>query len=99
MIVLAEGIVMREVGIVTIGQLDHWSPEIGYYIGEVSLWGKGFGKEAVSLALDWLKEHGKEYCHTTIMDDNERSIQLIKSLRFEYLGKAREGESWYQRRL
>ena len=27
------------VGVVTIGQLDHWCPEIGYYVGEVSLWG------------------------------------------------------------
>ena len=51
----------RDVGIVTIGQLDHWSPEIGYFVGEVSLWGKGIGKQAVSLALDWLREYGKEY--------------------------------------
>lgn len=84
---------------VTIGQMEHWSPEIGYYIGEVSLWGKGIGKEAVKLALDYLHQNGKEYCHTTILDNNERSIRLVKSLGFEYLGPAREGESWYQKKL
>ena len=98
-IVLIEGTHMREIGIVTIGQLDHWSPEIGFFIGEVSLWGRGIGKKAVSLGLDWLKEYGKEYCHTTILDDNKRSIRLIKSLGFTRLGKARENESWYQKRL
>jgi len=95
-IILYEG---RPVGVVTIGQLEHWSPEIGYYIGEVSLWGKGLGKEAVSLALQWLKEHGKHYAHTTILDNNKRSIKLVKSLGFKWLGKARDGESWYQIKL
>ena len=98
-IVLIEGTQMRDIGVLTIGQLDHWCPEIGYFIGETSLWGKGLGKQAVILALDWLKEHGKEYCHTTILDNNARSIRLVKSLGFEKLGQAREGESWYQKRL
>lgn len=96
LIVLVDGTHTRDIGVVTIGQLCHWSPEIGYFIGEVSLWGKGYGKEAVKQAMDWLKIYGKEYCHTTIKDDNKRSISLIKSLGFERLGKAREGESWYQ---
>jgi len=98
-IVLVEGTEMRDVGVVTISQLDHWSPEVGYFIGEVSLWGKGIGREAVSLALDWIKRYNKEYCHTTILDNNLRSIGLIKSLGFKKLGEAREGESWYQRKL
>jgi len=89
----------RPVGVVVIGQLDHWSPEIGYYVGEVSLWGKGIGKEAVKSALSWIKSGGKEYAHTTILDNNKRSISLIKSLGFKKFGKAREGESWYQRKL
>lgn len=99
LIVLVEGTHVRDIGIVTIGQLDHWSPEVGYVIGEVSLWGKGFGKEAVRLACDWLRMMGKEYCHTTIKDKNLRSIRLIKNLGFKRLGKAREGESWYQKKL
>ena len=29
----------RPAGVVTIGQLDNWEPEIGVYIGELGLWG------------------------------------------------------------
>jgi len=98
-ICLKEETDIREIGLVSIGQLDHWSPEIGYFIGEISLWGKGYGGEAVKLACEWLKTKGKQYTHTTILDNNERSIRLIKSLGFEYLGKARKEESWYQKKL
>ena len=84
---------------VTIGQLDHWSPEIGYFIGEVSLWGHGIGKEAVKQSMDWLQERGYEYCHTTVLGKNERSIRLLKSLGFTKLGEAREGEIWMTKRL
>ncbi len=89
----------RPVGIVTISQLDHWEPEIGFYIGETSLWGKGVGKEAVRLGLDYIKEQGKVCCHTTVLDNNERSMRLMKSLGFEVTGKAREGETWVRVRL
>jgi RimJ/RimL family protein N-acetyltransferase len=89
----------RKVGVVTIGQLDHWSPEIGYYIGEVSLWGNGIGKEAIQLALEWIKDYGKNYAHTTVMESNSRSLGLLKSLGFEILGKARKGELWLTKSL
>jgi len=98
-VVLYEDYIMRPIGVVTLGQLDHWSPEIGYYIGETSLWGKGYGREAVKEGMAWLKKHGYQYTHTTILDKNKRSIRLIKSLGWEYLGIAREGESWYQVKL
>ena len=89
----------RRIGGLTIGQLDHWSPEIGYYIGEKSLWGKGIGKEVVKAAMEWIKEYGRDYTHTTVKDDNERSIRLLTSLGFERLGPARPGESWYQKKI
>lgn len=98
-IVLVEDMIMRDVGVVTVGQLDHWSPEIGYFVGEVSLWGKGVGKKAVSLALDWLKEKGYKYAHTTAPTSNIRSIKLLEGLGFKYLGKAREKEQWMQKSL
>ena len=87
---------VRDVGVVTVGQLEHWSPEPGYYLGEVSLWGKGIGREAVLLALQYIKNYGREYARTTILDTNSRSIKLAKSLGFKYSGVARVGESWYQ---
>ena len=89
----------RDVGIVTIGQLDHWSPEIGYFIGEVTLWGQGIGKESVKLALKWLKDKGYEYCHTTVLKDNQRSLNLLKGLGFQVLGDARKGELWLTKNL
>lgn len=99
MVLLKQGDSIREIGAVTFGQLDHWSPEIGYCIGEVSLWGKGYGKEAVNLACEWLKERGYKHTHTTVPKGNERSIRLLKSLKFKYLGEARKGEIWMQKKL
>ena len=90
---------LRKVGSLTIGQLDHWSPEIGYLIGEVTLWGKGIGREAVKLALQYIKDYGKDYCHTTVLKNNERSLRLLGSLGFKILGDAREGEFWLTKNL
>ena len=89
----------RPVGAVTIGQLDHWSPEIGYYIGEVSLWGRGIGNRAVQLGLDFIREYGREHCHTTVLEQNERSIKLLRRLGFEIKMLARGGEVWLTKEL
>ena len=85
---------IRKIGVVTLGQLDHWNPEIGFYIGEVSLWGQGYGKEAVALGVEWLKEHGYTATHTTVKKDNKGSLKLLQSLGFEITNEAREGEVW-----
>ena len=98
-IVLNEGCTLRDIGVVNIGQLDHWSPEVGYFIGEVSLWGNGYGTEAVKLAMEWLKERGYKHTHTTVLESNKRSLRLLKSLGFEILGKARKGEVWLTKSL
>lgn len=94
----------RPVGVVNIGQLDHWSPEIGYLIGEVSLWGKGIGTQAVQLGIDWVKDYAKTHkhithIHTTIKDNNRVSVKLITKLGFKIGMKAREGERYWQRKL
>ncbi len=90
---------IHAVGMVNIGWLHSWTPEIGYTIGNPADWGKGYGKEAVKQAMTWLKHYGKQYCHTTILDNNERSIRLVQSLGFVKMCPAREGESWYQVKL
>src|SRR3990167_4360678 len=64
------------IGVITIGQLEHWSCEIGYYIGEIALWGKGYGKRMVQLALDWIKEYAIDHphiieIHATVIKTNE----------------------------
>ena len=98
-IMLKQDTSLRAIGGVTIAQRDYWSPEIGFSIGETTLWGQGYGREAVRLGLEWLKGEGYKHCHTTVLKKNERSIRLLKSLGFEYLGEARKGEIWMQREL
>ena len=89
----------HKIGVVTIGQLDHWCPEIGYYIGEVSAWRNGYGSQAVSLALQWLRDNGYEYCHTTVLNKNRGSLRLLQNMGFTILGNAREREVWLQKKL
>lgn len=86
------------VGILNIGQTEHWSPETGWAVLS-DYWGRGYGTAAVKLALNWLKERGYRYTHTTILKNNTRSLNLVKSLGFEVLGDAREGELWLTKKL
>lgn len=86
------------IGILNIGQLDHWSPEIGYAI-HPDYWNRGYGCKAVELATEVIKSYGKAYCHTTVKTDNKSSLRLLEKLGFEVLGKAREGEVWLTLKL
>ena len=83
----------RPVGVVNFGQLDNWNPELNYYLGEVSLWGKGIGRVALQEGLIWLGKHGYCAVHTTVVDGNERSINVLKSLGFRATMPARKGET------
>ena len=91
-----DGETTRDVGQVTFAQLDNWNPEVGILIGEVTLWGKGVGKKALSLALDWLRNKGYEKVHTTILKGNERAIRLHESVGFKRTGEARKMEWAYE---
>ena len=84
----------RDVGVVNFGQLEHWNPELAYYVGEVSLWGKGVAEEALKLALEWLRERGYCRTHTTVKEDNSRSTGLLTKMGFRRTIPARKGE-WY----
>ena len=83
----------KPIGILNIGQLDHWSPEIGYAVLP-EYQGNGYGTEAVKMALNWLKERLYKHCHTTVLKTNERSLNLLKSLGFKITMDAREDEYW-----
>lgn len=94
----------RPIGVVTIGQLDNWEPEIGVYIGELALWGKGVGKESVKLGIEWIRDYTKTHKYVmairaTIFDNNERSIKLFTSLGFVRVADARLRESLYRKWL
>ena len=98
-VILVENNIAREVGIVRVSNLEDFCPNIGFTIGEVSLWGKGVGKQAVSLALDWLNSIGKKYVNTTVLTNNQRAVGLLEGLGFESRGEARKGEIWMQKKL
>lgn len=89
----------RKIGVLTIGQLDYWEPEIGIVIGETTLWGLGLGKMALERACDYLRECGRKYTRTTILDNNKRSIKLFEGVGYKKIAPARPGESLYRKVL
>jgi len=89
----------KPIGLINIGQCEHWSPELGWMIGETEYWSKGYCQEALKLVFEWLKERGYKHCHTTIKWDNEASGHLAWKLGFVLQGEAREGESWLTKNL
>lgn len=89
----------RKVGVVNFGQLDNWNPEFNYYVGETTAWRKGIGRKAVELGLGWLRELGYCKTHTTVPNDNESGIAMMKSLGFKNVGPARAGESTWEKYL
>jgi len=88
-----------KVGWLYISLWDYWSQEIGLGIGETSMWGKGIGKQALTLALDYLRNKGCKYTHTTILDSNIRSQRLFESCGYHKGERSRPGESWWLRDL
>ncbi len=89
----------EKVGILNIGQCDSWTPEIGYLVGEVTLWGKGIATEAVKKACEWLEGHGYQYCHTTVKENNTASRRVLEKNGFYYACEAREGEERWEKKL
>ena len=96
---LNDNITTRDIGYISISQLDYWSPEIGLSIGETTLWGRGIGKQALTLGTQWVREKGYKYTSTTILDNNERSKALFLSLGYERIAGARPEESLYRKKL
>lgn len=82
----------RDVGSVHVSSLDSDSPEVGVYIGEVTAWGRGFGRQAVSLVLTWLRAAGYKKARASILKDNATSIGLFEALGFKRISEEHEGE-------
>lgn len=91
--------VLRPIGIVTVGQLDYWECEVGVAICDTSLWGRGYAKIALIEVIEWIKDYGKKYIRTTILDNNFRSRKLFTTLGFVRVGYARPNESLYRKVL
>ena len=89
----------RSVGMLNVGWLQSWTPEIGVCVGETTLQGKGVGREAILQALEWLRERGYGHVHTTILKNNDKSLRAFQGVGFKILGDAREGEWWLTKTL
>ena len=62
----------------TIGQKDHWNPELGFAVGEVNLHGNGIATEAVNLLCDILHREGYKNAHTTVLRANKASVRVLE---------------------
>ena len=82
-VVYGEGNYTRDVGKVDVRYLETDCPEVSYFIGELPLWGKGVGTQAVKLALEWLGDNGYKKACAKVLEDNERSKRLLTNLGFK----------------
>jgi ribosomal-protein-alanine N-acetyltransferase len=81
---------VRRLGVVYVGDADWRRPELGYWlVPEVH--GEGYGREAVSLVIDYAFD---TYDHPTVgaqaFDFNDASRGLLESLGFEEEGRIRK---------
>ncbi len=95
-IILHEGDSPRAVGSVNASRLSSGNPEIGIYIGEFTLWGKGIGRNSILLIIEWLKNMGYRNAHARIMKNNLRSVRLFESVGFKRKEEGRKGEWIYE---
>ena len=96
LILLQEGNVIRKVGSASVSRLSESTPEVGIYVGEVTLWGKGVGRKAVIEVMKWLKVNGYRSCYAAIREDNIASQRMFAAVGFHRAGPGRFGESLYE---
>lgn len=89
----------RDVGSVNVSDLDTNLPEVGVYVGEITLWGQGVATDAVAFAVDWAKDQGYPAVKARILESNEGSRRVFESLGFRKVGAARENEYEYRKPL
>ena len=87
----------RAVGEVHIRDLNTPAPEIGLYIGEVDLWGKGIGRQALELAMEWAWAHGVKKLQAVIHPRNRRSLHLFSTIGYQKIGIARRKQWLYEK--
>ena len=95
-IVLHEGERTRDVGSVNVSSLDTNNPQVGVYIGETELWGRGIARHSVSLAVEWLSDNGYRKARASVAKDNVASLKVFEVLGFKRVGEGREGQWMYE---
>jgi RimJ/RimL family protein N-acetyltransferase len=80
---------LRRVGGVSVTGADWRRPELGYWIAPEDQ-GEGYGKEAVSLAVDYaFRTYDRPAVEAKVYDSNDASRGLLESLGFEEEGRLR----------
>lgn len=87
----------RAVGAVHIRDLNTPTPEIGLYVGETDLWGRGIGRMALELAMAWAWPQGHRRLRAVIHPRNRRSHPLFQGLGFVRVGTGRRGQWLYEK--
>lgn len=82
-IVYDNGEYKRDIGSLSLKNTGDERPEIGIYIGEVTLHGQGLGTEALEEGLKLIEELGYETLKAEISKENKGSIALFKKMGFE----------------
>lgn len=90
---------VRKVGVINVRHLDENVPEIGLYIGETTLMGKGAGRRAMRAAMDWLRTAGYKRCCVLVLDSNVAAQHMHASVGFERVEPGRPGESRWEATL
>ncbi|MBM3941033.1 MAG: GNAT family N-acetyltransferase [SAR202 cluster bacterium] len=71
----------RPVGSVN-ARLGGLEPEIGVFVGETTLWGRGVARAAIDQLCAWLAAQGHVAVVATIAKSNERSRRLLQGCGF-----------------
>ena len=90
---------IRKIGSINVSDMRSDTPEVGLLIGESSFWGKGVGKKAVKLALNYLREKRYKKACANVLDTNIASKKLFESLGFQSKGFHRDREIHYEIKL
>jgi len=85
----------RDVGNINLSKLDTETPEVGVFIGEVTLWGEGIATKAVEFAVDWLRTRDYSGAKARILEENKASKQVFERNGFRRSDIARENEYEY----
>jgi ribosomal-protein-alanine N-acetyltransferase len=86
------------IGSLSLTRYEQNGLEIGIMIGDIATQGKGFGKEAILLILDWSRKIGVNEVLAKYIKQNEASSALFRSCGFKvtstecYSDKANEEE-------
>jgi RimJ/RimL family protein N-acetyltransferase len=84
------GEVAERLGMVHIDEADWRRPELGYWVAAEHQ-GEGYGREAVSLGIDYaFATYDHPGVEARVYDSNDASIGLLESLGFEREGRLRD---------